>query len=66
MGVSADDAIYIGDSEVDVRTALNSGLRMIAVLWGFREKDVLIKEGAKVFAEKPSDILKVEAQKVCP
>lgn len=64
LSVTADEAIYIGDSEVDVKTALNSDLRMIAVLWGFREKSVLIKEGATAFAEIPSDILRVEAKKI--
>lgn len=37
MGVSAEDTVYIGDSEVDAQTAQNAGLKFIAVLWGFRD-----------------------------
>ena len=51
LGVEKEDAVYIGDSDVDVETAKRSGLRMITVLWGFRDKDQLVEAGADVFAE---------------
>ena len=57
LGVSKEDAIYIGDSEVDLNTAKNSFLDMITVTWGFRDKDHLIKNGATVFADTPREIL---------
>lgn len=57
LGVSKDDAIYIGDSDVDLQTAANAGLPCISVLWGFRSKDFLIAHGATVFAETPQDVL---------
>lgn len=41
LQVSAEDAVYIGDSEVDVQTAANSGLPCIAVDWGFRSRESL-------------------------
>lgn len=50
-------AVYIGDSEVDVRTAENSGLPCIAVTWGFRSRDELEKAGAKVIVENPDELL---------
>jgi phosphoglycolate phosphatase len=37
-------------------TAKNAGLDLITVLWGFRDRDFLIENGAKVFAEIPADI----------
>ena len=43
LGVSKEDAIYIGDSEVDLNTAKNSQLDMITVTWGFRDRDHLIQ-----------------------
>ena len=43
-------AIYIGDSEVDVKTAENAGLPCISCLWGFRNRDQLNSAGARVFA----------------
>ena len=42
LGASRDEAVYVGDSEVDLQTAKNSGLPCITVLWGFRDKDLLI------------------------
>lgn len=37
LNVSKEDTVYIGDSEVDAQTAINSNLDFIAVLWGFRD-----------------------------
>ena len=59
LGVSRDEAIYIGDSEVDLQTAGNAGIPCIAVLWGFRDKDFLAENGAAVFADHPSDVLSI-------
>lgn len=55
----ADESVYVGDSEVDVMTAKNSNLDLIAVLWGFRSRDFLIDEGATVLIEKPEQIIQV-------
>lgn len=57
LGSSPDEAVYIGDSEVDLMTAKNSNLPCIAVLWGFRDRDYLIKNGASAFAKTPEDII---------
>ena len=51
-----NEAVYVGDSEVDLQTAANAGLPCITVLWGFREKDFLAEQGATVFANTPQDI----------
>ncbi len=59
LGVSRDEAVYVGDSEVDLQTARNSGLPCIAVLWGFRDRDCLIENGATTFAITPKDVLTV-------
>lgn len=56
LGVAKDDAVYIGDSEVDVATARNSGLPCISVLWGFRDIDLLRKHGADTFVKHPMEI----------
>lgn len=57
LGVGADDAVYIGDSEVDVETAQNSGLPCVSVLWGFRDKEFLLQHGATVFITSPEELL---------
>ena len=56
LGVSKSDAVYIGDSDIDVATARNAGLSMITVLWGFRDKPQLIEAGAERFAENTDDV----------
>ncbi len=55
--IGADSCIYVGDSEVDVLTAKNAGVPCLAVLWGFRDKDVLIEAGATHFCQDPADLL---------
>lgn len=57
LQVSRENAIYIGDSDVDVATAKNSNLDMIAVDWGFRTREFLIEQGAEVIVSKPEEIL---------
>lgn len=57
LGAPKEGAVYVGDSDVDVMTAKNSGLPCISVLWGFRDKDFLIEHGATLFVEKPQEIL---------
>lgn len=60
LGVTAEGAVYIGDSDVDIDTAKNSGMPCISVLWGFRDKEFLLEHGAKILVEKPEEILKVK------
>ena len=57
LGVGKDDAVYVGDSDVDLETARQSGLPCISVLWGFRDRDFLIKHGAKTFVSAPQELL---------
>ena len=59
LNASGEEAVYIGDSEVDLQTAGNAGLPCIAVLWGFRDKKLLEENGAAVFADTPEDILSI-------
>lgn len=54
LGVSREEAVYVGDSEVDVATAKNAGLDLIAVGWGFRTEEELRAEGVeRVFHTAP-------------
>lgn len=58
LQVDKKDAVYIGDSEVDVQTASNAGIDSIIVLWGFRDKALLESYGATCFAEQTEDCLR--------
>ena len=51
------DAIYLGDSEVDIQTAQNSNMPCISVTWGFKDKDFLIQHGAKILVNTPHEII---------
>ena len=42
LGVTQDEAIYVGDSDVDMMTGANAGVRTIGVTWGFRSKEELL------------------------
>ncbi|MBQ6434148.1 MAG: HAD-IIIA family hydrolase [Bacteroidaceae bacterium] len=57
LGAAADEAIYVGDSDVDLQTARNSGLACISVLWGFRDRDFLVEHGATCMVERPAEIV---------
>ncbi len=59
LGSSKEESIYIGDSEVDLQTAINSSLPCISVLWGFRDRDYLIEQGATTFAETPEELVQL-------
>ena len=51
-------AVYVGDSDVDIETARNSGLPCISVLWGFRDRDFLLQHGATTFVASPAELLR--------
>ena len=56
LGVEKYNAVYVGDSDVDIETAANAGLPCISVLWGFRDRDFLIQHGAKTFISDPGNL----------
>jgi phosphoglycolate phosphatase len=49
--------LYVGDSGVDMRTAVNAGMYPVGVLWGFRDADELLANGAKTLIKKPLELL---------
>lgn len=63
MGAAADDAVYVGDSDVDIMTARNAEMPCISVLWGFRDKEFLEKAGASISVERPEEILELLEEK---
>ena len=59
LGVSREQAVYVGDSDVDVATAAASGMPCISVLWGFRDREFLLEHGATRFISHPSELLTI-------
>ena len=57
LGAAPDDAVYVGDSDVDIQTARNAHLPCISVLWGFRDRKFLVDHGATTFITHPNELL---------
>ena len=56
LGVTAEECVYVGDSDVDVRTAANCGCRGIGVTWGYRTREDLRNAGAELLADTPAGL----------
>ena len=59
LGFEPKDCAFIGDSEVDIRTAQNSGMTSVAVSWGFRSKQALAECAPDVIIDHPSELLEI-------
>lgn len=57
LNVKADDAVYVGDSEVDLETAANSGLDCVSVCWGFRDENLLKSLNPTALIHHPLELL---------
>ena len=56
QSIGVDRCVYVGDSEVDVLTARNTGCKCLSVLWGFRDREVLEQAGGKHFCDDPAKL----------
>lgn len=57
QALQVDTCVYVGDSEVDILTANNTGVPCLSVTWGFRDVDQLQAAGAKYLCSRPEDML---------
>ena len=57
MGIRPEEIVYIGDSGVDMQTAVNAGMLPVGVLWGFREQAELEASGAELLLAHPLELL---------
>lgn len=51
------DLLFVGDSNVDMQTAVNAGMHPVGVTWGFRSRQELLDAGARELADKPADLI---------
>lgn len=56
LGVQKEEAVYIGDSEVDIMTAGNAGMDCISVEWGFKDRAFLEENGAGIIVSAPAGL----------
>lgn len=59
LNIGKDECLYIGDSDVDIRTAKNAGVHSCGVTWGFRSREELEFEGAENVVDNPMEICKL-------
>ena len=59
LGSATDKTIYVGDSEVDIETAENCGIKCVGVTWGFRDRSLLEQKGADYIIDKPQELLEI-------
>ncbi len=57
LGVPAGEVLFLGDSDVDMRTARNAGMVPAGALWGFRDAEELRASGARVLLARPGELL---------
>ena len=57
LNLNSNQAIYVGDSDVDILTAKNSNMPCVSVTWGFRDKEFLIKNNAQIIINTPKEII---------
>ena len=59
LGVKSENAVFVGDSDVDVFTAHNGNLKCIGVTWGFRDRDCLEAEGAEFICDTADEVYEI-------
>ena len=59
LGIENSDTVYVGDTEVDIMTAVNSGIDSISCTWGYRSRRFLVENGALFICTEPVDLRKL-------
>jgi phosphoglycolate phosphatase len=59
LGLTPRDTIFMGDSEIDMETALAADCHALAVSWGYRPRELLLKAGAQRIIDKPEELLTI-------
>lgn len=57
MNISPSDFLYLGDTEIDLKTSIDAGMFPVGVLWGFRSAEELRENGAKALIKRPLETL---------
>ncbi|MFT8887679.1 MAG: HAD family hydrolase [Ethanoligenens sp.] len=59
LGVQPEECLFLGDSGVDMKTAEAAKMTGVGVLWGFRDRDELLENGAKRLLARPEELLEL-------
>ena len=58
MGLEKEEVMYVGDSDIDILTGKNAGVKTVGCLWGFRDRETLENAGADIILSEPLELLK--------
>ncbi len=64
LHVPLSSCLFVGDSDVDIKTAHNAGIPCVSVSWGFKDKESLLKNGAQFIIDTPLELLEVIKEKM--
>lgn len=64
LGLKKEECIYVGDTEIDIRTAKNTGVKSLGVLWGFRTQSVLEREEVGFIASNMDEMIDIILKKM--
>lgn len=59
LDIAEDECLYAGDSEVDIVTGSNAGVRTVGVAWGYRTESQIKEAGAEIIIQKPEELLEL-------
>ena len=59
LSISPGEIIFLGDSGVDMQTGINAEMYPVGALWGFRDEDELLANGAKLLIKHPLELMKI-------
>jgi len=59
VGIRPGEFLYLGDTDTDMQTANAAGMYAVGVLWGFRDAEELVANGAKMVVERPGEVIKL-------
>jgi phosphoglycolate phosphatase len=59
LKIDPANCIFLGDSDIDMQTAVNAGMYPVGAAWGFRTEEELVRAGAKKLIRKPAELLEI-------
>lgn len=59
MGLAPAEILYVGDTATDMKTGAGAGMVIVGVLWGFRDRDELERNGADYIIERPEQLFEI-------